>query len=91
MNELRALATELCLTLSLDSEEALKQGHQLPITLELEGLSRKLQFLKSYLSSVHNLIVHTPAEQQLLQEATVTLSSASEVRTLNICVIYTNY
>jgi SMC interacting uncharacterized protein involved in chromosome segregation len=78
MNELRTLASELCLTLSLDSGGG-DHNKQLPLTLELEGLSRKLHIFKTYLSSLNIIIQDTPAKQLLLEETRRTLSAAEVI------------
>jgi len=59
---------------------AVDETKQLPLNLELEILSRKLTFLKTYLTSVQTLLEGSPERRQLVEEARLTLTSASKVR-----------
>jgi hypothetical protein len=91
LEELQGLAGELCLTLSSskkpspssqeesDNETVGEEKSQLPLNLELEIISRKLTFLKTYLSSLQAILEGSPERIQLLEEAKLTLSSASQV------------
>ncbi len=74
MNQLQALATELCVTLCPKGDKNNTSAPRLPLTAELEGLSRKLEFLRSYLSSMP-----TEPSADLLEEARRTFSAASKV------------
>lgn len=92
MNELQALAAELCVSLcpqqDVEGLDSGRQPQQLPLNLELEVLSRKLLFLKTYLTSVHTVLEESPAKTQLLEEAKVTLSSASKVLFFMILICF---
>lgn len=82
MEELPSKMTEMnelhisWITLSLEDS---KSTRKIPFTLELEGISRKLEFLKSYLSTVHEEIDKETPEtgERICEQAAQTLASVS--------------
>ena len=84
MNELQALTTELCVALCpSQNDNNTPSLFRLPISSELEGLSRKLEFLRSYIASMQ-----ADPSPDVLEEAKQTLSSVSKVSNFISCVFW---
>jgi len=74
MDELKALVTELCVTLE-PTQKIQASTHQFPISSEVEGLSEKLELLRAYWTSMQT----EEGSPDSLEEAKQELSSVSKV------------